>query len=80
MTGGGDQAYGDLIRFSYDCDNPIINETEIMRSNDPSYDNVKISPLYLLIDLHFKYFQSNWRLLFLLESSIYARFFSSSSL
>lgn len=42
MTGWGDQSYGDVIRFAYDCDTPIVNETEIFRTNQPSYDKVVI--------------------------------------
>eukprot|EP00347_Sterkiella_histriomuscorum_P007679 403347989 len=42
MTGEGDQTQGDLIRFSYDCDQPVVNETEMIRSNNPSYDKIYI--------------------------------------
>jgi hypothetical protein len=42
MTGLGDQGYGDIIRFGYDCDNPISNEYELVRSNTPNYDKVII--------------------------------------
>ena len=37
MSGYGDQAYGDFIRLGFDCYNPVFNETQIMRSNQPDY-------------------------------------------
>jgi hypothetical protein len=42
MSGWGDQAYGDIIRFMTNCDQPIANETEIMRTWVPDYEKVVI--------------------------------------
>jgi hypothetical protein len=52
MTGQGDQAYGDIIRFSYDCNNPISGELELVRSNKPDYEKVSITLSYDFIDLY----------------------------
>lgn len=43
MTGSGDQAYGDVLRLSRNCDNPSGDETEFVRSNIPGYENVDVS-------------------------------------